>query len=300
MNLLPRNVLSATIACMLAGTVGSAFAESSPTLERIAQTGTITLGHRESSIPFSYLNGTQPVGFAMDLCMRVVDALKVQTKRPDLKVNYQMVTSSNRLPLVQNGTVDLECGSTTNNTVRQKEVAFTLNHFYTGTRLLTRKDSGITKLADLKGKTLATTAGTTNLQVLRRLIHDSNLDVNMLSAKDHADAVLLVESGRAVAFGMDDILLYGFAAASAKPADWVVVGEPLQVEPYAIMLRKDDPEFKKVVDATMLKTIQSGEFETLYRKWFQSPIPPKNVNLNVPMSEDLKRHLKAPSDRPNL
>ena len=299
MNLLPR-IFPAAIACTMACTAAGAFAESSPTLERIAQTGTITLGHRESSIPFSYLNGTQPVGFAMDLCMRVVDALKVQTKRPDLKVNYQMVTSSNRLPLVQNGTVDLECGSTTNNTVRQKEVAFTLNHFYTGTRLLTRKDSGITKLADLKGKTLATTAGTTNLQVLRRLIHDSNLEVNMLSAKDHADAVLLVESGRAVAFGMDDILLYGFAAAATKPADWAVVGEPIQVEPYAIMLRRDDPEFKKVVDAAMLKTIQSGEFEVLYRKWFQSPIPPKNVNLNVPISEDLKRHLKAPSDRPNL
>lgn len=285
---------------LLSAACHAASAQTAPTLDRIAQTGSITLGHRESSIPFSYLNGTQPVGFAIDLCLRVVDAVKAQLKRPDLKVSYQGVTSANRIPLLQNGTVDLECGSTTNNATRQQQVAFTLGHFFTGTRLLTRKDSGIASFADLKGKALATTAGTTNFQVLRKHLFDRKLDVQLLTAKDHADAVLMVESGRAVAFGMDDILLFGFAASAAKPADWVVVGEALQVEPYGIMLRKDDPAFKQVVDTAMAGLIRSGDFEALYRKWFQSPIPPRGINLNVPMSEELKRHLKAPTDQPAL
>jgi len=288
------------ILSLASGAACATFAQSSPTLEHIAQSGSITLGHRESSTPFSYLNGTQPVGFAMDLCMRIVDAVKTRTRRPDLKINYQPVTSLNRIPLIQNGSIDLECGSTTNNSVRQQQVAFTLNHFYTGTRLLTRRNSGIAAMSDLKGKTISTTAGTTNFQVIRRYIAESKFDINVLASKDHAEAMLLVESGRAAAFGMDDILLYGFAAASTRPGDWAVVGEALQVEPYAIMLRKDDPEFKTLVDAAMLKVIRSGEFEVLYRKWFQSPIPPRNVNLNVPMSDELRRHLNAPTDHANL
>jgi len=182
----------------------------------------------------------------------------------------------------------------------EQQVAFTLNHFYTGTRLLTRRNSGIAAMSDRKGKTISTTAGTTNFQVIRRYIAESKFDINVLASKDHAEAMLLVESGRAAAFGMDDILLYGFAAASTRPGDWAVVGEALQVEPYAIMLRKDDPEFKTLVDAAMLKVIRSGEFEVLYRKWFQSPIPPRNVNLNVPMSDELRRHLNAPTDHANL
>jgi ABC-type amino acid transport substrate-binding protein len=270
------------------------------TLERVAATGTLNIGYRESSIPFSYLNGTEPVGFALDLCARIVEAVKARTGRSDLKVAMHPVTSANRIPLLLNRTIDIECGSTTNNTARAQQVAFGINHFYTGTRLLTRKGSGITRIEDLGSRPLVTTAGTTNLQVLRKYLFDRKLETPLVSAKDHADALLYVESGRAAAFGMDDILLYGLAATARNPADWEVVGEALQVEPYAVMLRKDDPEFKALVNGTLTQVIRSGEFEALYRKWFQSPIPPRGINLNVPMSDELREHLKNPSDRPAL
>ncbi|HEY1392454.1 MAG TPA: transporter substrate-binding domain-containing protein [Methylibium sp.] len=286
--------------CALLGAVAHA-QNLPPTLSRIAADGVIHVSYRESSVPFSYLdNNNKPVGFAMDLCAGIVEAVKARLKKPDLKVDYQLVTSQNRIPLVVNGTVDIECGSTTNNTVRRENVEFAINHFYTGTRLLVKKGSGIKTYADLKGKTVATTTGTTNYQVLRKYDRDHELGLTILPGKDHADSLLLVESDRAVAFAMDDILLYGLAANSKNPAEWEVVGEALQVEPYAIMLRKNDPEFKKLVDDTLLAAIKSGEFERLYRKWLLSPIPPKGINLSVPMSEDLIRHLKAPSDRPAL
>jgi len=230
----------------------------------------------------------------------IVEAVKAKLKKPDLKVELQPVTSANRIPLVMNGTVDLECGSTTNNTVRREQVEFALNHFYTGTRLLVKKSSGIHDWPDLKGRKVATTTGTTNFQVLRKVGQDMKLDIDILSGKDHVDSMLLVESDRAVAFGMDDILLYGLAANAKNPADWEVVGDALQVEPYAIMLRKNDPEFKKLVDDTLAGVIRSGEFERLYKKWFQSPIPPRGVSLNVPMSEPLREHLKSPTDKPAL
>ena len=272
----------------------------SPTLKKIADSGAVRIGYRESSVPFSYLDGTKPVGFAMDLCSHVVDTLKARLKKPDLRVDLQPVTSVNRIPLVLNSTVDLECGSTTNNSVRRTQVEFAINHYYTGTRLLTKKSSGIKDWPDLKGKKVATTSGTTNFQVLRKYNKDKNLDLDVLSAKDHADAFLLIESDRAVAFAMDDILLFGLAANSKNPAEWNVVGEALQVEPYAVMLAKGDPEFKKLVDDTFVALIRSGEFERLYKKWFVSPIPPRNVNLNVPMSDALRQHLASPSDKPAL
>ena len=226
--------------------------------------------------------------------------MKKATGRADLKVNTVPVTSQNRIPLVQNGTVDIECGSTTNNSDRAKQVAFAINYFYTGTRFLVKNDSGIKSLKDLKGKRVVTTAGTTNFQVLRAANQKQDLGFELSTAKDHSEAALLVEGGRADAFGMDDILLYGLRAAAANPASLAVVGEPLQVEPYAIMFRKDDPAFKKVVDDTMAGLMKSGEFEQLYRKWFESPIPPKGINLNAPMSKELRDNIKAMSDKPAL
>ena len=292
--------LRSTFIAMAAGLACTVAGAQSGTLERIAQTGAIKVGYRESSVPFSYLDGSKPIGFAMDLCARIVEAAKVQLKRPDLKVEYQPVTSQNRIPLIQNGTVDIECGSTTNNTNRREQVEFGINHFYTGTRLLTRKSSGIQAIDDMKGKTLVSTTGTTNIALLRKYLFEQKIDAQLVPAKDHADSMLYVESGRAAAFGMDDILLYGLMANARNPQDWAVVGEAIQVEPYAIMLRRDDPGFKKLVDDTLRSVIKSGEFEALYKKWFQSPIPPRGMNLNVPMSAELRKHLAAPTDRPAL
>ena len=281
--------------------VASAFAvqaQSGGTLAKMAETGSITLSYRESSVPFSYLDNTKPVGFSVEVCDRIVEELKAKVKRPDLKVERMPVTSQNRIPLVQNGTVDLECGSTTNNSARREQVEFAVNYFYTGTRLMAKKTSGIKSLTDLKGKKVATTAGTTNFQVLRKYFRDNNLDTEIITAKDHADGALLAENGRVEAYAMDDILLYGLVANSKAPADWVVTGEPLQVEPYAIMLRKNDPDFKKAVDDALIGLMKSGEFEKLYTKWFLNPIPPRKVPLNVPMSDELKANLKAFSDKP--
>ena len=208
------------------------------------------------------------------------------------------VTSQNRIPLITNGTIDLECGSTTNNTARSKDVAFAINHFYTGTRLLVKKSSKIKNYADLAKKTVASTTGTTNVLVMRKYNIEKNLGMDIVLGKDHADAFLLLESDRVAAFAMDDILLYGLIANAKTPGDYEVVGDSLQVEPYACMLPKDDPAFKKLVDDTFAGLMKSGEFEKLYNKWFMQPIPPKNVPLNLPMSEQLKENLKALSDKP--
>jgi ABC-type amino acid transport substrate-binding protein len=274
--------------------------DARPTLARVAESSVLKIGHRESSIPFSYLDGTKPIGLAMDLCALIAQAVKTKVGKPEMRIEYTGVTSQNRIPLVANGTIDLECGSTTNNTQRREQVEFAINHFYTGTRLLVKKSSGIKGYAELQGKPVATTTGTTNFQVLRKFNADRNLGIDLVSGKDHVDSMLLVEMGRAVAFGMDDILLYGLITGAKDPAQWQVVGEALQVEPYAIMLRKNDPEFKKLVDDTLLAAIKSGEFEKLYKKWFQSPIPPRNISLDVPMSDELRQHLKTPTDKPAL
>ena len=274
-------------------------AESPSTPDKVKAAGSITVAYRESSIPFSYLGGDgQPTGFGWEICAKVVEQVKKATGRADLEVATQAVTSQNRIPLMKNGTIDIECGSTTNNSDRAQQVAFAINYFYTGTRLLVKASSPIKSVADLKGLKVVSTTGTTNYQVMRKLNADRSLGFDLLGAKDHAESALLVQTGRADAFAMDDILLYGLKASSRNPADFAVVGEALQVEPYAIMLRRDDPAFKKLVDDTLTALIKSGEFEALYKKWFQSPIPPRGTNLDAPMSRELQDNLKALSDKP--
>lgn len=277
----------------------AALAQTPATLDKIKQSGTMTLAYRESSIPFSYLGGdAQPTGFGFDICEKIADKVKAATGRADMKKAYQSVTSANRIPLLQNGTIDIECGSTTNNSERGKQVQFATNYFYTGTRFLVKAGTSVSKLADLAGKPVVSTTGTTNFQIIRRLNEEQKLGIDLLGAKDHAESALLVQSGRAVAFAMDDILLYGLKASSQNPAELAVVGEAIQVEPYAIMVRRDDPAFKKLVDDTIAGLMKSGEFEALYKKWFLSPIPPKGINLNAPMSKELIDNMKALSDKP--
>ena len=291
--------LSALMAAAAVVLLTATGVQAADTLAKIAESGKITLAYRESSVPFSYLDGpNKPIGFSVELSNAVVEAVKKKLNKPSLQVQLMPVTSQNRIPLITNGTVDLECGSTTNNSARGKDVAFAVNHFYTGTRLLVKKSSKIKDYADLAKKTVASTTGTTNALVMRKYNTEKNLDMNIVLGKDHADAFLLVESDRAVAFAMDDILLFGLIANAKNPADYEVVGEALQVEPYACMLPKDDPAFKKLVDDTFIGMMKSGEFEKLYTKWFMSPIPPKNAPLNLPMSQQLKDNIKAPSDKP--
>lgn len=279
---------------LLASTVANA-----DTLKKIADSGKITLSYRESSVPFSYLSGPgAPVGFSVDLSNAVVDAVKKRLNNPAIKVELQAVTSANRIPLLTNGTIDLECGSTTNNTARGKDVQFAINHFYTGTRLLTKKSSGVKNYADLAKKKVASTSGTTNAQVIRKYNRDNNLDMDIILGKDHDDSLLLVDSGRAEAFAMDDILLFGLMGNARNPADWVVVGDSLQVEPYACMMRKDDPQFQALVNGVIGGMMKSGDFEKLYNKWFMSPIPPRGQNLNLAMSKELRENLAAQSDKP--
>jgi ABC-type amino acid transport substrate-binding protein len=290
--------LSALMAAVLLS-VAVTGAQAADTLAKIAESGKITLAYRESSVPFSYLDGpNKPIGFSVELSNAVVEAVKKKLNKPNLQVALMPVTSQNRIPLIQNGTIDLECGSTTNNSARGKDVAFAVNHFYTGTRLLVKKSSKIKNYADLAKKTIASTTGTTNALVMRKYNAEKNLDMDIVLGKDHADAFLLVESDRALAFAMDDILLFGLIANAKNPAEFEVVGDALQVEPYACMLPKDDPAFKKVVDDTIVGLMKSGEFEKMYTKWFLSPIPPKNAPLNLPMSPQLRDNIKAPSDKP--
>ncbi|RST52251.1 transporter substrate-binding domain-containing protein [Variovorax sp. MHTC-1] len=290
--------LSALMAAVLL-TVAVTGAQAADTLAKIAESGKITLAYRESSVPFSYLDGpSKPIGFSVELSNAVVEAVKKKLNKPNLQVALMPVTSQNRIPLIQNGTIDLECGSTTNNSARGKDVAFAVNHFYTGTRLLVKKSSKIKNYADLAKKTVASTTGTTNALVMRKYNAEKNLDMDIVLGKDHADAFLLVESDRAVAFAMDDILLFGLIANAKNPAEFEVVGDALQVEPYACMLPKDDPAFKKVVDDTIVGLMKSGEFEKMYNKWFMSPIPPKGTALNLPMSPQLRDNIKTPSDKP--
>ena len=293
--------LTTALVPLLALALGAATAPlaGAQTLDKVKASGSITVAYRESSIPFSYLDDkAQPTGFGWEICGRIVDEVKKSTGRADLKVETQPVTSANRIPLLVNGTIDIECGSTTNNSDRAKQVAFATNYFYTGTRLLVKVGSPIKSMADLAGKKVVSTTGTTNFRIMRSYNEEKKLGFDLLGAKDHSESQLVVQSGRADAFAMDDILLYGLRASAANPAEWAVVGEALQVEPYAIMLRKDDPGFKTLVDGVLARLMDSGEFTRLYAKWFTSPIPPKGVNLNAPMPKELVDNLKAKSDKP--
>jgi glutamate/aspartate transport system substrate-binding protein len=282
----------------LAAALGIAAAEElSGTLKKIKDTGIMVIGHRESSIPFSYYDDkNQVVGYSQDLAIIVADAVKKKLSLPGLQVKLTPVTSQNRIPLVQNGTVDLEAGSTTHNAERAKQVAFSDTIFVVGTRLLVKKGSGIQDFPDLKGKNVVTTAGTTSERILREL-NEKGLGMNIISAKDHGEAFLMLQSGRAAAFMMDDALLAGERAKARKPDDWVIVGTPQSKEAYAMALRKDDAGFKQVVDAAIAEAETSGVAAKLYQKWFQSPIPPKGLNLDLPMSDDLKEVFAHPTDQ---
>ena len=267
------------------------------TLKKIKDSGSITIGHRDASLPFSYYDDKQqPIGYAMDLCAKIVDAVKAELKMPNLKTNYQLVTSANRIPLMANGTIDLECGSTTNNVARQEQVWFTMTHFVTANRWVSKKSAKLKSLQDLKGKTIVSTAGTTNIKQITEINAAQNLGMNIISANGHPEAFQMVETGRAVAFVMDDILLAGLAAQSRNPKDYAISAEALSVEPYGIMVRKDDKAFKAVADRAMSQVYKSGQIRAIYEKWFQKPVPPKGINLALPMAPAFQKVVANPTD----
>jgi glutamate/aspartate transport system substrate-binding protein len=292
-----KKLVVGLIACSFA--CGPAAAqEVTGTLKKIKDSGTITLGHRESSIPFSYYDDRQQViGYSHELMLKAVDAIKQELKLSNLQVKLMPITSANRITLVQNGTVDMECGSTTNNTERQKQVAFSTSIFVVGTRLMAKKDSGIKDFPDLAGKNVVTTAGTTSERLLRKMNEEKKMNMNIISAKDHGESFLTLETGRAAAFMMDDALLYGEIAKAKRPGDWIVTGKAQSKEAYGCMIRKDDPAFKKVVDGAITKAMVSGEASKIYTKWFEAPIPPKGLNLNMPLSDELRDLYKQPNDK---
>lgn len=268
------------------------------TLKKVRDTGTITVGHRESSIPFSYLDDKQqPVGYAMDLCAKVVDAVKAELKMPNLKVAYQPVTSANRIPLLQNGTIDMECGSTTNSVERQKQVAFGPTYFVINVSAAVKKSSGVKTFADLNGKTVASTSGTTSIPLLRAYEKAKHIDFKELQAKDHAESMQLLATDRAQAFIMDDILLAGQIANQPNPGDYTILPESLRTEPYGMMLRREDPQFKALVDRAVAAVYKSGEINQIYAKWFTSPIPPRGINMNFPATPAIKEAFANPNDK---
>ena len=297
-----KQTLIASAAFAVALSVCPAMAqELTGTLKNIKETGAINLGYRNSSIPFSYLDDNQkPIGYAMDICYKIADAVKKELKLDKLEVKLNPVTSSTRIPLMANGTIDLECGSTTNNAERQKQVWFTNTHFLTASRFVSKKANNIKSIGDLKGKSVVSTSGTTNIKQLNEANAARNLGINIIPAKDHAEAFLMVESDRAVAFVMDDILLASFVASSKDPDAYVISTDAFsKPEPYGIMVRKDDVAFKKVVDAATAALYQSGEGAKIYNKWFMEKVPPKGLNLKVPLGPELKAEFAKPSDSPD-
>jgi glutamate/aspartate transport system substrate-binding protein len=295
-----KNYLFAVFSfCLLGGGFG-AFAtdDLTGTLKKVRDAGSISVGHRESSIPFSYYGDQNAVvGYSQDLVMMVVDAVKKKLNMPNLRVRLIPVTSQNRIPLIQNGTIDIESGSTTNNLERQQQVAFSDTIFIIGTRLLVKKDSGIQDFPDLQGKNVVVTAGTTSERLIRELNEKKDMKINIISAKDHGESFLTLQSGRAAAFMLDDALLAGERAKARKPAEWVIVGTPQSKEAYGMMMPKGDDQFKMLVDETIAKAETSGEAAKLYQKWFQSPIPPKGLNLELPLSDDMKALFNSPNDK---
>lgn len=266
-------------------------------LDKIKSSGEITIGYRDASIPFSYLDDQQkPIGYSMDICGKIVHILAQQLQLPGIKVHLVPVTSSTRIPLVANGTVDLVCGSATNTAERQKQVSFAPTTFVTATRFAAKKSSGLATLQDMKGKTVVSTAGTSNIRWLTAANESQKLGMNIIPTKDHPAAMLTVANGRAVAFFMDDILLAGLVATERDPDAWMISKDTYTVEPYAIMQPKDDGDFKKAVDAAVVQMMQDGTVVDLYAKWFQQPIPPKNINLNLPMSAALRNVIAHPTD----
>lgn len=291
-----QHLVVLTICILFASPAGAQ--ELTGTLKKIETTKMVTLGHRESSIPFSYYDDKQQVvGYSHEIMLTIVDAIKHQLRLPDLRIKLVPISSQNRIALIQNGSVDLECGSTSNTAERQRQVAFSNSLFVIGTRLLVKKDAGIKDFPDLMGKTVVTTAGTTSERRLRKMDADKKMNMRIISAKDHGESFLMLETGRALAFMLDDVLLYGEIAKAKRPGDWMVTGTPQSREAYGCMLRKDDAAFKKLVDAAIAQVQTSGSAEGLYRKWFLSPIPPKGLNLNFPMSAEVRALFKQPNDR---
>jgi len=278
---------------------GAAQAEElTGTLKKINDNGVIVVGHRESSVPFSYYDNQQKVvGYSQDYSNAIVEAIKTKLNKPDLQVKLIPVTSQNRIPLLQNGTFDFECGSTTNNLERQKQAAFSDTIFVVGTRLLVKKGSDVKDFKDLAGKPVVVTSGTTSEVLLNKLNDSGKMNMRIISAKDHGDSFRTLESGRAVAFMMDDALLAGERAKAKKPDQWEILGTPQSKEAYGCMLRKDDPEFKKLVDDTIAQAQTSGEATKWFDKWFKQPIPPKNLNMNFELSDDMKQLFKEPNDK---
>ncbi|MBD1586334.1 transporter substrate-binding domain-containing protein [Pseudomonas typographi] len=279
---------------------GGAHAQDDGTLAKIAELGAITVGHRDGAVPFSYYDDNQrPIGYAMDLCARVVDAVKLKLNKPDLKVTYMPVTGTTRIPLLANGTIDMECGTTTNNAERQQQVTFSTTNFVAGVRILSNQSNPIETMADAKGKTVVTLAGTTSVKVINVANTEQNLGVTILTAKDLAEGMLTLETNRAVALIFDDVSLAGAAATSKTPKAFVLSKQPLSVEPYGIMLRRGDDAFKALVNHTLEGLYASGEINAIYAKWFTQPIPPRGINLNFPMSSQLKNVIAHPTDDPN-
>jgi glutamate/aspartate transport system substrate-binding protein len=272
-------------------------AQESDTLKKIAERNELVVGYRESSIPFSYLDDNQkPIGYSIDICLRIVDAVKAESKLPSLRTAYTPVTAATRIPLLANGTIDLECGSTSNTVDRQTQVSFAPTTFVTTPRFVSRKGGGFKTYADLRGKTIVTTSGTTTIKLVNEINAHEGMNWNILPAADHADAFMMVESGRAAAFFMDDILLYSLVARSKSPGDYIISTDALSVEPYGIVLRKDDPAFQKVVARAVTGLFQSGEINRIYDKWFTKPIPPKGLTLGLPMSVQLVRAVAQPTN----
>ncbi|HRN07728.1 MAG TPA: transporter substrate-binding domain-containing protein [Ottowia sp.] len=283
---------------VLALAAGTASAQANDTLAKIKSSGTVNLGVRDSSGLAFTIGGGKYVGFHTEMAERIVDDLKKVTGNPNLKINYQLITSQNRVPLVQNGTIDFECGSTTNNLTRQKDVAFAVTTYVEEVRMAVKANSGIKSIKDLAGKTVATTTGTTSVQTLRKNERANGIDFKEVMGKDHADSFLLLESGRADAFVMDGSILAANIAKSKSPKDYAIVGEVLSVEPIACMLRKDDPKMKEALDNSIKRQIKDGSLAKLYDKWFTQPIPPNNVSLNMPLSESNKAAWANPNDKP--
>jgi ABC-type amino acid transport substrate-binding protein len=286
----------------LVGSVAQAQTPENDVLKRIRETGMMTIAHREASVPFSYLDAQkQPVGYSLELCQKVAEAVRRELKLPTLKINYLMVTPANRMPAIMEGKADIECGSTTNTTARRKDVDFTVPHFFAGARMVVKTASGIKNWDDLRGKAVVTTKGTTNAKTLKDKDNERVLKLQLLEGKDHGESFAMVQSGKAVAFVLDDVLLFGLRAGAPSPTDFAVVGDLLTVEPYAMILPKNNPEYKKIVDREMTRIIVDNEIQALYRKWFQLPVPTKDasrfISMNMPMGYLLRDSFKFPTDK---
>jgi glutamate/aspartate transport system substrate-binding protein len=294
-----RNGLPIIVILFVAATACAA-ARAQDTLGKIRDTGVITLGHRDAAIPFSYYDDKQQfVGYALDICYKLVDAIKAGLKLPKIDVRLNAVTAVTRFPLLVNGTIDLECGSTPNNPEHRKQAGFSITHFVSATRFVSRKEAGLTTVDDLKGKTVVSTAGTASIRLANRINLEKKLGMNIIAARNHAESFQMVASGRAAAFIMEDVLLHGLVANAKQPADWAFSTDELSVEPFGILLRRNDASFKKVVDGAMLELYRNGEIIRLYDKWFLKPIPQrdgKRVNLDMPMTAAFRKVVARPTD----